>query len=123
MEDTIDVKDFLRADTMWITQPETLRTVTKTPECALLRAILEDAIGVYQRYAFAKEARLKFLFEDAEEWILRDEPEWLCSFVSICHILGIDPASLRRGLKLWKKSVNREIYHKTHAVHSARLAA
>jgi hypothetical protein len=27
---------------------------------------------------------------------------WLCSFVNICHILGVGPDYLRQGLRRWR---------------------
>ena len=42
------------------------------------------------------------LFREAEEWIMRDDLTWLCSFVNICHVLGVDPDYLREGLRRWR---------------------
>ena len=43
------------------------------------------------------------LFREAEEWIMRDDPSWLCSFVNICHVLGLDPDYVRTGLRRWRE--------------------
>jgi hypothetical protein len=61
---------------------------------ALLRAVLEDAIGCFQ----GSNAKL---VEEAEEWIDSDDEE-VFSFNHICETLGLDPQAVRRGLKRWK---------------------
>src|SRR5712691_385652 len=62
---------------------------------------LEDGMETYMKYATATGRRGKRLFAEAERWIMADDPTWLCSFVSICYILGLEPDYLRMGLKWW----------------------
>ncbi len=81
--------------------PAVTERIRKQPECRLLWAVLENAVDAYMKYATATGRRGKRLFREAEEWIWRDDPSWLCSFVSICHMLGVDPDYLRRGLRRW----------------------
>lgn len=81
--------------------PVVAERIQQQPECHLLWAILESDIKDYMRYATATGRRSKRLFREAEAWIMADEPTWLCSFVSICHILGLDPDYLRAGLSRW----------------------
>jgi hypothetical protein len=32
---------------------------------------------------------------------MQDDSTWLCSFVNICNVLGLDPDYLRTGLRRW----------------------
>jgi hypothetical protein len=84
--------------------PAVAERIQKQPECRLLWAVLENAIDTYMKNATATGRRGKRLFREAEEWIMQDDPAWLCSFVSICHILGLEPDYVRRGLKRWQET-------------------
>lgn len=81
--------------------PAVTERIHKQPECHLLWAILANGIEEYMKYATATSRRGRRLFKEAEDWIMQDDPTWLCSFVSICHVLGFDPEYLRRGLRHW----------------------
>ena len=76
--------------------------ISKQPECALLWAVLENGLATYMRYATATNRRGKRLFQEAETWIMQDDATWLCSFMNICHVLGLDPEYLRMGLRRWR---------------------
>ncbi len=76
------------------------------PECHLLWAVLREGIETYMRYATATNRRGQRLFTEVEMWIFTDDPTWLCSFISICHVLGLDPDYLRSGLKRWRAGQN-----------------
>jgi len=80
------------------------RNVALEPERHLMLAILEDAIVAFQKNLYARTAKKRVQFEEAEAWILDDEDYALFSFESICNVLGIEPSYLRRGLLGWKKS-------------------
>lgn len=67
--------------------------------CRLMVAILEDAIECFLRCQNKKTTREKQLFQEAEEWIISSEVNWLCSFENICHVVGVEPDYLRRGLR------------------------
>ncbi len=84
--------------------PEVAERIRKQPECCLLWAVLENAVDTYMKYVTATGRRGRRLFLEAEDWIWRNDPTWLCSFVSICHTLGVDPDYLRRGLRQWRDS-------------------
>ena len=82
--------------------PSTLsKCIRQQPECRLLWAILENGIETYMKYATATDSRGRRLYREAREWMMQDDPTWLCSFVSICSVLGIDPEYLREGLERW----------------------
>jgi hypothetical protein len=82
--------------------PQVADRIRRQPECRLLWAVLQDGVGTYMKYAGATGRRRKRLFAEAERWIMEEDPTWLCSFVSICHILGLEPDYLRMGLKRWR---------------------
>jgi hypothetical protein len=84
--------------------PEVAERIRKQPECALLWAVLENGLETYMHYAAATNRRGKRLFHEAEAWIMQDEATWLCSFMNICHVLGLDPGYLRMGLRRWRAS-------------------
>ncbi len=68
----------------------------------LMIAVLEDAIECFQKYVDTKDNRGRQLGNEAEEWFLTDDPNWLFSFANVCEILDLDPDFLRRGLCAWK---------------------
>jgi hypothetical protein len=84
------------------TPPAVAERIHKQPECRLLWAVLQDGIETYVKYAFARNRRGQRLFREVEEWIMHDDPTWLCSFVSICHILGLEPGYVRARLRSWR---------------------
>jgi len=81
--------------------PEVVERIRKQPECELLWAVLENGISDYMKYATATDRRGKRLFREAQEWVMADDLTWLCSFLNICHVLGIDPGYVRAGLQRW----------------------
>lgn len=82
---------------------EVAERIRTQPECHLLWAVLQNGLEEYMRYATATSRRGKRLFREAEAWIMQDDPTWLCSFVSICHVLGLEPDYLRMGLRRWQE--------------------
>jgi hypothetical protein len=73
------------------------------PEKKLMLAVLEDAIACFQKYVFARDAKGKLLFQEAEEWVQERAGDWLFSFANICETLGFDPDYLRQGIMQWKE--------------------
>jgi hypothetical protein len=83
---------------------DTLRRKTLfEPEKRLMMAILEDAINSFQHNLLAQSVKGKKSFQEAEEWILDKDGDWIFSFESICLILGFNPAYVRHGLLRWKE--------------------
>ncbi len=72
------------------------------PEKRLMLAVLEDAVGTFQKYLNARERTAQRLFIEVEEWFASDEQDWPYSFVNITQALGLDVAYLRRGLARWR---------------------
>jgi len=91
--------------------PLVAERIRRQPECRLLWAVLEDGIETYMKYAAATGRRGRRLFVEAERWIMEDDPTWLCSFVTICHVLGLEPDYLRAGLKRWRMRTSAPELH------------
>jgi hypothetical protein len=59
-----------------------LRASTASPEKRLLLAVLEEAVGTYQRHVVESESRSPEVFADVEAWFASEDTDWLCSFSS-----------------------------------------
>jgi len=79
------------------------------PEKELMYAILEDAVGCFQNYLFARDKKGKELFLDAETWINGEECKSVLSFDNVCEDLDLDPEFLRSGLRRWKQKKLAEV--------------
>lgn len=78
---------------------ENFRTKTSLePQKKLMLAVLEDAVRCFQDNVTAQSGKRKKLFDEAEEWILEENSDWLFSFENICEVLGFDPQYIRQGL-------------------------
>jgi hypothetical protein len=95
------------------------------PEAALMRAVLADALLCFHKGLVHQGCRVQRLARDAEEWLFSDDARWPFSFVSICAVLGLEPAYLRRGLRRWRQDQPRTEVKKPARVVSVprRLAA
>jgi hypothetical protein len=82
---------------------ETLRRRTIfEPEKRLMMAILQDAINSFQDNLLTPNVKAKKLSEEAEEWIVDKNGDWIFSFEIICQTLGFNPDYVRHGLLRWK---------------------
>ena len=72
------------------------------PEKRLMLAVLEEAVGDYQRYLVAPGTEARRLFRDAEEWFASDDTAWPYSFANICGALGFEVSWVRAGLARWR---------------------
>ena len=79
-------------------------TDTVQGEIALMRAVLEDAVGCFQKQLFASGRRAQRLAREAEEWFFSNDHHWPFSFINICAVLGLDPEYVRLGLKRWRQT-------------------
>ena len=95
------------------------------PEAELMRAVLADALGCFQKGFVRQGRRVQRLAREAEEWLFSDDARWPFSFVSICAALGLEPAYLRRGLQRWRQGQPHAEVKKPRRVGSVprRLAA
>jgi hypothetical protein len=85
-----------------------LRSLPAEPEQLLLLAVVKDAIETFQRLLNAKTTAGKRQFRETEEWIWSDESDRVFSFTHVCEMLGLDPEYLRRGLRIWTGSDQRQ---------------
>jgi len=74
------------------------------PEEGLVVAVLEHAIGIFQRYALAADRDGRLLFADIDTWFASDDTDYPFAFVSICNVLGLDVAYVRSSLRQWRES-------------------
>jgi hypothetical protein len=103
MIETTDMTTF-RGQLSFVAEgPEAIAQIRNTPEGRLLWAVLENGVEQYKKHVTATGRRGRRLFREAEEWLFQEDPTWLCSFVNICHVLGIDPDYLRTGLRRWRE--------------------
>ena len=72
------------------------------PEKRLMLAVLEDAVGTFQKYVTASGRRAQRLFAEAEEWFASDDTEWPFAFQTVCQALDLEPSYLRLGLWRWR---------------------
>jgi hypothetical protein len=73
------------------------------PEKRLMLAVLEEAVGTYQKCSLASGRRARRLASDVEEWFASDDTVWPFSFVSICQALALEPQYIRGGLRRWRE--------------------
>lgn len=73
-------------------------------ERRLMVAILEDAVGCFQKY-LPRGKRKDRRFVEAEEWFLSDDETWPFSFINICYVLDLEYSNLRRRLMKWKQEM------------------
>lgn len=78
------------------------------PEKRLMLAVLEDAVGAFQKYATAATRRGRRLFGEAEEWFEDAASDWPFAFENVCQALALEPAYIRSGLRRWRA---RQIAH------------
>lgn len=105
------VFDFSSSSFFAAPPPAVADRIRRQPECRLLWAVLENAVDTYMKYTLATGRRQRRLFREAQDWIWRDDPTWFCSFVSICHVVGVDPDYLRRGLRKWQETQPQPLPH------------
>ena len=79
------------------------------PEKRLMLAVLEDAVGTFQKYVTSSTRRGQRLFTEAEEWFATTATEWPFGFERICEALGLEPAYIRAGLGRWREAQRAEV--------------
>jgi hypothetical protein len=75
---------------------------TLQPEKRLMLAVLEDAVGAFQKHVTATGRRGRRLFSEAEEWFESSDVDWPFAFENICSALSLEPEYIRRGLHHWR---------------------
>lgn len=79
------------------------RPPSQAPEHRLMRAVLEDAVHMVQKYAQMPGRRAQRLFRESRAWLWSNDDVWPFSAVNICEALGVDVDYLRRGLAAVKE--------------------
>src|SRR2546422_4307038 len=59
-------------------------------ETRLMLAVLGEALLDLRRSADARTPRGRRLADEVDAWFAADDESWPCSFLSICHALGLD---------------------------------
>lgn len=79
-------------------------SIQRSPEHALMIAVLEDGIRSALGQIAGIDLSLKALeIRIAREWLLSDRETYLYDFQSICNVLGLEPSGIRRLVKQrWK---------------------
>ena len=72
------------------------------PEKRLMLAVLEDAVGTFQKCVTASTRRGQRLFSEAEDWFGASGTEWPFDFENVCTALGLEPEFVRKGLWRWR---------------------
>jgi hypothetical protein len=85
------------------------------PEKRLMLAVLEDAVGTFQKYVTASARRGQRLFAEAEEWFATEATDWPFAFQNICQALGLEPTYIRNGLWRWRDA------QRSPATHTAKV--
>jgi hypothetical protein len=70
----------------------------------LMLAVLQDAVECFQENVLGQYPWETQLFEEAENWILAKNTDWLFSFENICETLQLNADYIRRGLMAWKQA-------------------
>ena len=91
----------------------------------LMFAVLADAVRRFQTYVDARSTAGGRMFGEAERWILDRNGDGPFTFHAICETLGIEPNSLRDGLRQWRvqqlSGMNPRRLTQRSAVTNARL--
>jgi hypothetical protein len=91
------------------------KTGIRGGEERLMLAVLQDAVECFQENVLSQQPWEKKLFQEAENWVLAKNTDWLFSFENICETLQLHPDYIRRGLLIWK-----EAKRKSHSVEDQR---
>jgi hypothetical protein len=69
------------------------------PEQDLMLAVLKDALLNYREHLRNPKKSLSY----DREWFFANDHDRLFSFDSVCVVLGLDPQSIRKRLRLWER--------------------
>lgn len=74
-----------------------MKEQVRAPERDLALAMLEDAVMCFKKYLKSTREKERHIFDETEEWFLRDDQHWVFSFLNLCDFLGLDAGFLRQG--------------------------
>jgi hypothetical protein len=82
------------------------RAVTMSGEYRLALAVLEAAVGDFQKYTFSRESFGRRIFGEVYAWLMDDRDpapnEDGLTFAFICEALSLDADYVREGLERWR---------------------
>jgi len=78
------------------------RSAASSSERRLMLAVLERALVDLRSSRKARTRRMRRLADEVDAWFAADDEAWPCSFLHICHGLGLDAAAIRSRLVRWR---------------------
>jgi hypothetical protein len=72
---------------------------TGCPEVSLMRAVLDDAVACVHRQGETARRWVQREAREAEAWLFSDDADGIFSYVSVCAVLELEPASIRQDLR------------------------
>jgi hypothetical protein len=78
-------------------------------EKRLMLAVLEGALLDLQRSADARTPRARRLADEVGAWFAADDEGWPCSFLRICHALGLDASVVRSRVAHWRTEARANV--------------
>lgn len=87
-----------------VVHDELFKRTRREGEEGLMVAMLRSAIEDFQKYVLPRNQAEQRLFQDAANWLLDNNTEWIFSFENICERLELDPGALRWELLRWRES-------------------
>ena len=75
-----------------------IRKTSFQPEKDFMLAVLKDAVMAYKKGVHSGNSR----FKEAEAWLFERDRDRLFSFESVCSVLGLSSANIRKGLLAWR---------------------
>ena len=84
-------------------------SVALPPEKRLMLAVLGAALLDLRRSADARTPRARRLADEVDAWFTADDEGWPCSFLSICHALGLDASAVRTRLARWRMEARANV--------------
>jgi hypothetical protein len=88
-------------------------------EKRLMLAVLQEAVGTFQRHVDTESGPGVRIFREVEKWFRSSDSSWPFSFENICNALEINPLYLRRALKVWRESL-RDLPENTRGYRTRR---
>lgn len=76
------------------------RNTSWTGEQRLMAAILEDAVAVSTKTNPPKTSKGRHVLRETLRWLRSNDRTWMFSFLRICETLDLDPAAIRRGIRI-----------------------
>jgi hypothetical protein len=76
------------------------RSSAWTGEQRLMAAVLEDAVAVCSRANVPRASKARHVLRESLRWLRSNDRAWMFSFLRICETLDLDPAAIRRGIRV-----------------------